>query len=173
MKHFSLYLYICLMIASCSTPSDTSWPEAKPEARPGVRWWWLGSAVDSTGLTANMEDLQQAGFGAVEITPIYGINGAENRHIDYLSPRWMNLYKHVVAEGKRLGIQIDMSNGTGWPFGGPTIAVDHAATKVIFQKYQVQGGEQFRRRIMPNDPNQLKIATIALVMAYCGSQKST
>ena len=171
MKRINLFLLICLLIASCSAPADVSWPEVKPEARPGARWWWLGSAVDSAGLTANMEDLQKAGIGAVEITPIYGINGAEDRHIEYLSPRWMNMYKHVVDEGKRLGILIDMNNGTGWPFGGPTIATDGAATKVIFQKYTVNGGEQFRRKIIPDDRRQVEVATVALVMAYNGDRK--
>ena len=170
MKRINFYLFVCLLISSCSAP-ETSWPEVKPEARPGTRWWWLGNAVDSAGLTANMEDLQKAGIGAVEITPIYGVNGAEDRHIEYLSPQWMNMYKHVVAEGRRLGILIDMSNGTGWPFGGPTIANDGAATKVIFQKYTVNGGEQFRRRIIPDDRRQVELATIALVMAYNGEQK--
>jgi len=85
----------------------------------------------------------------------------------------MNLYKHVVAEGKRLGIQIDMNNGTGWPFGGPTISPDYAATRVIFQKYPLQGGEQFRRKIIPDDRRQLEIATVAAVVAYNnnGTQK--
>ena len=172
MRHFILYLFSFLWIAACSSPAGTSWLEVKPEARPGVRWWWPGSAVDSAGLTANMEDLQQAGVGAVEITPIYGINGAERRHIDYLSPRWMNMYKHVVSEGNRLGIQIDMNNGTGWPFGGPDIATDAAATKVIFQKYTVKGGEQFRRKIIPNDPRQLEAATVAAVVASDGARRT-
>ena len=171
MRQLILYFIILLCIDACSAPDETSWPEVKSEARPGVRWWWQGSAVDSAGLTASMEDLQQAGFGTVEITPIYGVNGAENRQIDYLSPRWMNMYQHVMSEGKRLGIQIDMNNGTGWPLGGPAIAPDDAATKVIFQKYQVKSGEQFRRKIIPNEPNQLGVATVAVVVASDGMRK--
>ena len=155
MKNVILPASLFLLMFACSAPTETSWPEVQPEARPGVRWWWLGSAVDSAGLTANMEDLHHAGIGAVEITPIYGIDGAEHRHIDYLTPRWMNLYKHVVAEGKRLDIQIDMNNGTGWPFGGPTIAPDYAATRVIFHKYPVAGGETLRRAIIPEDRRQV------------------
>jgi len=171
MKKLALYFFLSFCLFACSDSTDTSWPEIKPEARPGTRWWWLGSAVDSAGLTANMEDLHIAGFGTVEITPVYGINGAEHRHIEYLSPRWMNMYKHVIAEGKRLGIQIDMNNGTGWPFGGPTIAMDGAATKVIFQKYPVKGGERLRRKIIPDNSRQAEVATVALVMAYGNGQQ--
>jgi len=170
-RYFIYFLLTCLLTVTCSAPAETSWPEAKPEARPGARWWWQGNAVDSAGLTANLEDLHHAGFGAVEITPIYGIMGAKHRYVDYLSPRWMNMFKHVVAEGNRLGIQIDMSTGTGWPFGGPAISAEYAVTKVIFQKYPVKGGEQFQRRIIPDDPNQAEVATIAAVVAYGDGQK--
>ena len=170
-RYFIFYSFACLLTAACSDPAETSWPEVNQEARPGVRWWWQGNAIDSAGLTANLEDLQKAGFGAVEITPIYGIKGADHRQIKYLTPRWMNMYKHVVAEGDRLGIQIDMNNGTGWPFGGPAITADYAATKAIFQKYPVKSGEQFRRKIIPDDSQQAEVATLAVVMAYGNGQK--
>lgn len=136
-----------------------------------MRWWWLGSAVDSAGLTANLEDMQRVGVGAVEITPIYGINGAEQRHIDYLSPRWMSMYKHAVSEGRRLGINIDMNTGTGWPFGGPTVSSADAACKAIFKKYQVQGGAQVALEVLPDDKRQADVATVAAVVAYSGKQK--
>jgi len=148
-----------------------AWPEVSTEAKPGVRWWWHGSAVDSAGLTANLEDLHNAGVGAVEITAIYGINGAEHRHIDYLSPRWMNMYKHAKAEGKRLGINVDMSNGTGWPFGDPTVSAADAATKVIFQQYEVKGGTRVEQEIVPDDRRQASVATIAAVVAYSGDKR--
>ena len=162
-----LFFAICILLSACNgSAADTSWPEVKLETKPGMRWWWLGSAVDSAGLTVEMERLHHAGVGAVEITPIYGITGAEHRHIDYLSPRWMNMYKHVHAEGKRLGILIDIATGTGWPFGGPTVSIEDAASKVIFQKYQVEGGSRFSRKIIADDPNQSDVAKIATVMAY-------
>ena len=171
MRHVLLFSVFFICFWSCTPVADPSWPEIKQEAKPGTRWWWLGSAVDSTGLTANMEDLAQAGFGSVEITPIYGINGAEHRHIDYLTPRWMNMYRHVVAEGKRLGINIDMSNGTGWPFGGPTVSIKDAASKVIFQKYPAKGGTLLKKKLVPDDSKQEPFATIASVMAFSGNRK--
>jgi len=54
------------------------WPEPRPEHRPGTRRWWLGSAVDKEGSAANLENLRDAGFGAVEITPVHGVKGADN-----------------------------------------------------------------------------------------------
>ena len=99
--------------------------------KPGARWWWLGSALNKQDITWNMEQYASHGIGALEITPLYGVQGNEANNLDYLSPKWMEMYKHVVSEGKRLGIQIDMNNGTGWPFGGPKVELTDAACKVV------------------------------------------
>jgi hypothetical protein len=167
MKKFFVYLFVAVgfSLSACTSPADTSWPEVKSETKPGMRWWWLGNAVDSAGLTTEMERLHQAGVGAVEITPIYGITGAEHRHIDYLSPRWMNMYAHANAEGKRLGILVDMATGTGWPFGGPAVPVEDGASKVIFQKYPVKGGTRFHKKLVADAPDQAPIARIDAVVA--------
>lgn len=103
------------------------------ESKPYTRWWWLGSAVDKEGLTYNLEEMAKAGIGGVEITPIYGVKGNDASEISYLSPRWMEMLRHTEAEGKRLGIQIDMATGTGWPFGGPLVSEADAATKAVFK----------------------------------------
>ena len=108
------------------------------ESKPYARWWWLGSAVDKEGLTYNLEEMAKAGIGGVEITPIYGVQGNDKNEIQYLSPQWMQMLKHTETEGKRLGIQVDMATGTGWPFGGPLVSVEDAATKAVFK---TEGGK--------------------------------
>lgn len=108
------------------------WPDIKPEARAGTRWWWPGSAVDKDNLTYNLDLLSASGIGAVEITPIYGAQGNDANGVDYLSEKWMGLLDHTLKEGNRLGVQIDMNQGTGWPFGGPEVGIEHAACKAIF-----------------------------------------
>ena len=62
-----------------------AWPEATRESRPWTRWWWLGSAVDEANLTRQLEQLAAAGFGGVEICPIYGAKGWEDRYVPFLS----------------------------------------------------------------------------------------
>ncbi len=121
-----------MTLAALCNAQSTGWPEVKPEAKPGTRWWWMGSAVDSAGLTYCLESYAKAGIGAVEITPIYGVKGNESREIDFLSPRWMRMLGHTEAEGKRLGILVDMNTGTGWPFGGPEVTLDEAASKLAY-----------------------------------------
>ena len=57
------------------------WPSVPNEARPGTRWWWMGSAVDENNLTTNMKEYACAGLGELEITPIYGVQGNEASNI--------------------------------------------------------------------------------------------
>lgn len=145
---------------------NIDWPEAGIEAKPWTRWWWLGSSVDKPNLTYNLESLSQAGIGGVEITPIYGVKGEEHRRIDYLSPAWMEMLTHTQAEAKRLGMEVDMSMGTGWPFGGPEVSLEDAATCSVFQEYSLSGGKRLQETIRVNDKKQAGIARLSRLMAY-------
>lgn len=128
-----------MSVAALSATAQT-WLEVRQEAKPGTRWWWMGSSVDSVNLTRNLETYAKAGIGAIEITPIYGVIGNEKNDIDFLSARWMKMLGHTLAEGKRLGIQVDMNTGTGWPFGGPEVTAEEAATCAYFLTWKP--GEQ-------------------------------
>ncbi|WP_304961184.1 glycosyl hydrolase [uncultured Parabacteroides sp.] len=143
-----------------------SWPEITTEARPATRWWWLGSAVDTANLTYNLETYAQAGLGGVEITPIYGVQGNDAHEIPFLSPVWMQMLQHTRSECKRLGMETNMNAGTGWPFGGPMISLEHAATKAIFQEYAAKGGERLQVAIDVEDPKQRDIAYLNRLMAF-------
>jgi hypothetical protein len=112
--------------------SDLTWPALTRENKPWTRWWWLGSAVDKPNLTRELEAIAAAGFGGVEITPIYGAKGYEDRFIPFLSPKYMEMLAHVGAEAKRLGLGVDMATGTGWPFGGPEVSGPDVELKLAF-----------------------------------------
>ena len=109
-----------------------NWPEAKQEAKPGVRWWWLGSAVDKDNLLWNLKQYADHGIGAVEITPIYGVQGNDKNNIPYLSDRWMDMLRYTGEQCRQNGIELDMATGTGWPFGGPWVPLEESACKVLF-----------------------------------------
>ena len=116
------------------------WPEAKPEAKAGARWWWLGSAVDKENLRWTMQEYAGHGIGALEITPIYGVQGNDANNIPYLSDRWMEMLREVQQNGQRLGIEVSMATGTGWPFGGPWVPLEESACKAVFVDTTFIGG---------------------------------
>ena len=159
-------LILLCMLAVGGSVQAQQWPDTPAEARPGTRWWWLGSAVDEKNLTYNLEEYARAGMGAVEITPIYGVQGNDANDIQFLSPRWMEVLKHTQAEGKRTGIEIDMNTGTGWPFGGPEVSIEDAASKAIFQTYDIEGGQEIVQDINVTDKKQQPYSVLSRVMAY-------
>ena len=77
-----------------------SWPVSSVMTKPGTRWWWMGSAVDSVNLRWNLDQLYKAGIGTVEITPIYGIQGNEKKELPYLSAEWMRALRATEAIAK-------------------------------------------------------------------------
>jgi len=127
-----------------SFPPEFQWPTPTRENRPWTRWWWLGSAVDKTNLTRLLTEYRDAGIGGVEICPIYGAKGYEDRFIEFLSPKWMEMFAHAAAECKRLGLGLDLTTGTGWPFGGPNVTPKIASGKVVLKRYDVPVGEPFK-----------------------------
>jgi len=165
MKKFIIsagYLLVCSFIFA----QQVSWPQPAIEAYPAARWWWMGSAVNKDNLTYNLEEYVRAGIKTLEITPIYGVKGNERNEIDFLSPRWMEMLAHTQAEAKRLGMQIDMNTGTGWPFGGPEVTLEDAATRLLFREYTLNAGETVKDKIEVEDEKQKNIAVLTRVMAF-------
>lgn len=160
------FLILFSFIAFSASAQNIEWPEVKTEAKPAARWWWMGSAVDKENLTRNLEAYAAAGMGTMEVTPIYGVQGNEANDIPFLSPGWMRMLQHTESEASRLGMQIDMNTGTGWPFGGPEVAIEDAACKLFVREYQMKGGERFCSKIEVADAKQLPYARLERLMAF-------
>jgi hypothetical protein len=145
------------MASASAAPADyhapsadpLAWPAATRETHPWTRWWWLGSAVDPENLTRQLTLFRQAGIGGVEICPIYGAHGYESQFIDFLSPQWMEMLAHTTREAGRLGLGVDMTTGTGWPFGGPSVSAENASSGLIFKRYEVAGGGTLGEKLPP------------------------
>jgi hypothetical protein len=137
----ALLLATGLPLMAGEFPADASgWPAVTATNKPWTRWWWLGSAVDGPNLTRQLEDFAKTGLGGVEICPIYGAVGAEDRSLDFLSPKWMEMLGHTTTEAKRLGLGVDMTTGTGWPFGGPQVTPDIASAGLELIRREATGG---------------------------------
>ena len=145
MKKLLLLISIFLLFNSCQDKNQTItniWPEITKEMKPWTRWWWMGNAVDKPEIERQLRDLADAGFGGMEITPIYGAKGYEDSYIDFLSDEWMDMLNFTIEKATELGMGVDMNLGTGWPFGGPQITPALAASRLIIQKYQLKDGQK-------------------------------
>ncbi len=163
---------IALTTVTTLAAQDTEWPTPSLDARPGTRWWWMGSAVDADNLTLNLERYAKAGMGSVEITPIYGVQDNESRELSFLSPEWMQMLQHTESEAARLGMQVDMNTGTGWPFGGPEVTIDDAACKLFVNEYDMTGGQQVSLKVEYRDPKQAPYPKLERLMAFSDQGKT-
>ncbi|HLL87789.1 MAG TPA: glycosyl hydrolase, partial [Tepidisphaeraceae bacterium] len=109
-------------------------------AKPWTRWWWMGNAVTREGITRHLEAYARVGLGGVEITPIYGAQGAEPGYLPLLGPAWAEMVRHAILEGRRLGIGVDMTLGSGWPYGGPHVAAAGGARRAEFVRIALAAG---------------------------------
>ncbi len=132
-----LLFFLLPFISNAQKPIST--------AKPWAYWWWMGSAVDEKNITANLEDYAKAGFGGMHIIPIYGVKGEESKFIPYLSDKWMAMLEYTVKEANRLGLGIDMTVGTGWPFGGKQVTEQDAAKAFKIKK----DGEKYTLEVIP------------------------
>ena len=160
-----IFLCVICAIATLSIYSQ-SWPKQLPESRPGTRWWWFGSAVDSTNLKWNLAEYASHGLGAVEITPIYGVQGNEKNELRYLSPEWMKAIRYTECQAKDNHIEVDMATGTGWPFGGPWVPINEAACKAVFVDTLVSLNTKIKDIAFSLPSKEKSFATLQKAMAF-------
>jgi hypothetical protein len=103
-----------------------AWPPITRQTKPWAYNWWPGSAVDEKNLALELQQCHDAGLGGIHIIPIYGAVGAESRYIDFLSPRWLDIFGFTVQQAGKLDMGVDLTTGTGWCFGGPDVSRDEA-----------------------------------------------
>ena len=138
-------LLVALLFLQVTVQAQLQWPAITQQTKPWTRWWWMGNAVDRRNLTLNMEKYQAAGLGGLELTPIYGVKGYEDHFINYLSPAWMDLFSFTLQEARRLGLGLDMTSGTGWPFGGgPLIDSVYACKEMFYKTWTIKAGQNLQ-----------------------------
>ncbi len=142
-----LFIILFLLFSFIGNSQTLRWKPITQQAKPWSRWWWEGNAVNPKDLTYNMENYQKVGLGGLEITPIYGVKGTESLFVDFLSPKWVSLFKHTLNEGTRLGLGIDLANASGWPFGGRWVEPEDACRYVAHKVYTLREGEKLADNI--------------------------
>jgi len=112
--------------ARFTTPPD--------DARAMVRWWWFGPAVVKEQLEKEMLAMKAGGFGGFEIQPVYPMELDDPargiRNVPYLSPDFLDAVSFVNDKAHQLGLRVDMTLASGWPYGGPHVSVQDAAGRL-------------------------------------------
>jgi hypothetical protein len=143
----ALLLTAPLALLQGAESDPLAWPQPTRDAMPWTAWWWMGSAVEKATITREMTEFHEAGLGGVEVGMFYGAKGAEDRYLDFLSPRWMEMLAHASSEAQRLGMRLDMATVAGWPFGGPNVSAAMASSRVSVTSYPLVSGERLTTRL--------------------------
>jgi len=120
---------------------------AVQRSRPFVRWWWFGGCLDRDEIEFELAEMKRRGIGGVEIQPVYPM--AISRpplppNLKWLSPEFLEMLSFAIETGRRLGLTVDITLGSGWPFGGPHIPKRLAARKIYSLSWDLEAGQVWR-----------------------------
>ncbi|MBA7556584.1 putative beta-glucuronidase [subsurface metagenome] len=94
------------------------------ESRLRCYWWWLNSMATKESITRDLEEMKAKGYGGASIFDAGSSNYRVARKTAagpvFMSPEWMELYKHAVREAERIGIELSVNTQSGWNPGGPS-----------------------------------------------------
>ena len=165
MSRFPLFL-LCALIAGCSAPSGPAAPDLQTlsaafvdppaSSRPGAFWAWLNGDVTKASITADLEEMKAKGMARAEIWDVEARNntdGAFGIGPAFLGDESVELIRHALSEGNRLGIRIGMIASSGWNAGGDWVTPDWAAKALYHSELQVSGPVPFSGPLpFPNVP---------------------
>ena len=146
--------FLCVLLAAtlshCSVDRSadpasslaTNFVTPPAEARPWVYWFWLNSNITREGITADLEAMKRAGIGGVLIMEVD--QGAPVGPVAFMGDKWRELFKFMIGEASRLGIEVNMNNDAGWNgSGGPWVPLAKSMQVVTASDMQVRGGAKF------------------------------
>jgi hypothetical protein len=104
------------------------------DARPMMRWWWFGPAVEKTELARELRAMKAGGIGGAEIQPVYALeldNPARNfRNLPYLSKDFLGMVSFAAQTAHDLSMRLNLTLSSGWPYGGSYVPVTDAAGRL-------------------------------------------
>lgn len=116
------------------------------EARPMMRWWWFGPAVTKAGLEREMRLMKAGGIGGFEVQPVYPLTlddpAGGVRNLPFLSQEFLEALRFTAAKARELGLRFDLTLGSGWPYGGPSVAVTEAAGRLRCDRVPIVGARR-------------------------------
>ncbi len=99
-----------------------------------MRWWWFGTAVEKPELLRELQQMKADGIGGVELAFVYPqvLDDPSKNLINepFLSPAMLDNVRYAQSEARKLGLRIDVTLGSGWPYGGPATILEEAAGRL-------------------------------------------
>ena len=121
------------------------------DAKIMMRWWWFGPAVTKPELERELRLMKEGGIGGFEVQAVYPLVPDDPalgiRNLPYLSDDFLDALRFVSAKAHELGLRMDLTLGSGWPYGGPSVPINEAAGTLRVERVKVPAS---RRVAIPN-----------------------
>jgi hypothetical protein len=123
-----------------SNPAQLRQAFANPpdDSRIMMRWWWFGAAVEKPELERELRTMKEGGIGGVEVQPVYPlVLDDPARHLvnlPYLSAGFLDALRFANDKARELGLRVDVTLGSGWPYGGPQTPVELASAHLRYER---------------------------------------
>ena len=141
----SLVAAACRPGSSGRAPADelaAGFVRPPDSARPWVYWMWMDGNLTREGITADLEAMRAAGLGGVVICEVNV--GVPRGPVEFMSAEWRSLFKHVVREAERLGLEVTLNAGPGWTgSGGPWVKPEESMQHIVAAATEASGPARF------------------------------
>src|SRR6266852_4974617 len=146
-SRWPLLILVCLAgvgPARAQTITDLQRGFERPpdDAKIMMRWWWFGPAVTKPELEREMRLMKEGGIGGFEVQPVYPLSPDDPalgiKNLPYLSDEFIDALRFVSAKARELGLRMDLTLGSGWPFGGPQVSISDAAGMLRTERVKIQ-----------------------------------
>ena len=145
MRPYLRFVFLAALLALTAPMAAADLPSARDrfqhppdDARPMVRWWWFGPAVTEQEIKREIGAMKSGGFGGFELQDTYplatGTNPPGVTNLRFLSPEHLKMLGVAAAEARALGLRMDLTLGSGWPYGGATTPIELAASELRVEK---------------------------------------
>lgn len=125
---------------------QTTFVAPPDDSRIMMRWWWFGPAVTKPELEREMRLMKEGGIGGFEVQPVYPLALDDEskgiKTLPFLSDEFLDAVRFTADKAHELGLRFDLTLGSGWPFGGPTVSINHAAGRLRYEHVKVEAGSR-------------------------------
>jgi hypothetical protein len=135
------------------------------DSRIMMRWWWFGPSATKEEVASELQRMKAAGIGGVELQATYPMAVDDPAHgfrnYRYLSPEFLDMLGYASQTAHDFGLRMDLTIGSGWPYGGPYIPMDLAAMRLRMDSREIAPGRTSVPRSVPYEGEHVVAAFLA------------
>lgn len=144
------FLQSGLIVATPMDDLQASFVTPPDDARIMMRWWWFGPTVEKSQLERELRLMKEGGIGGFEVQPVYPLvldespfdESKATKTLPFLSNDFIDALRFTAGRARELGLRFDLTLGSGWPFGGPTVKIDHAAARLRYEHVKIDSSSR-------------------------------